>query len=200
MALFSTRSPSAVDDREQVLNEEIARLEKEIAKLKARPPRPVVQRPTPSVQTAQISGGSTPERALAPPMVTNVVPMVPVDPPVAPLPLPPSPPPGLQAAANAPLRGKLAPVPSPVITDPRFNELGERKFDLTLWWGNLRKQLRRQPVGPTNPKMIKYLATGSVQGLRPLRYERRIARNRTIGLMSILVVVLYGLAWMFFRR
>lgn len=201
MPLFSTRTATAVDDREQVLNEEIARLEKEIAVLKAKPRRPA-SRPTPSVQTSQISGTSTPVRAFGPPLVTNVVPMVSVEAPVVPVPLPPAPPPQLQTTVLGITRAKstLVPIPTPAITDPRYNELGERKFDLGSWWGNLRHQMRRQQVGPANPEMIKYLATGSVQGLRPLRYERRIARNRTIGLVTILVVVLYGLAWVFFRR
>jgi len=202
MALFSTRPATAVDDREQVLNEEIARLEKEIAQLKARPSKAASGRPTPSVQTAQISGTSTPERSLPTPMVTNVVPVFTADPPVVPLPLPPSLPPNLPTSPGGIARANSTafPMVAPAITDPRYNELGERKFDLNSWWTNLRKQLQRQPVGPNNPAMVKYLATGSVQGLRPLRYERRIARNRTLGLVTILTLVLYGLAWVFFRR
>ena len=49
--------------------------------------------------------------------------------------------------------------------------------------------------GPSanNPKLVNYLAAGSIQGLRPLRYEKRVARNRVIALTVILVAVLGGI-------
>lgn len=203
-----------MDDRELALNEEIARLEKEIAELKTRPAKPGRNRPVPSVQTARISGAVTPELSDTPPMVTNVVPTVVLETPVPPVPLPPAPFPGTMGTSGAsagdprnkaPLKAgpnatAVPMVPNAAGTDPRYNELGERKFDVGVWWGNLTRQFRRERVGPANPEMVKYLASGSVQGLRPLRFERRIARNRTLGLVAILVVVLYGLAWVFFRR
>ena len=40
--------------------------------------------------------------------------------------------------------------------------------------------LRGSPA--VNPKLVSYLAAGSIKGLRPLRYEKRIARNRFIFL------------------
>ena len=202
MAIFSNRGATAVDDREQALNDEISRLEKEIAELKTRPAKAQRARPVPSVQTAQLSDIATPEPEGTPPLVTNVVPVVTVETPVPPVPLPPSPPPSLPTVAVGVPRAKIAALPSanPGLSDPRYNELGERKFDLGSWWQGVRHQFRRTPVGSNNPEMVKYLAAGSVQGLRPLRFERRIARNRTVGLVSVLVVVLYGLAWVFFRH
>ena len=110
--------------------------------------------------------------------------------------MPANPLPSLKATAAT----TALPVARRGINDPRFNELGERKFDLGQWWAGMKTHFHRETVGPANPEMVKYLATGSVQGLRPLRFERRIARNRTIGLVAVLVVVLYGLAWVFFRR
>lgn len=81
--------------------------------------------------------------------------------------------------------------PDPVTTDSHYNELGVRKFDLVAAW----RRLRNHVHGPSanNPKLVNYLAAGSIQGLRPLRYEKRVARNRVIALTVILVVVLLGI-------
>jgi hypothetical protein len=38
------------------------------------------------------------------------------------------------------------------------------------------------------------MTSNSIHGLRPLRYEKRVARNRFIGLFILLVLVLTGLA------
>jgi cell division protein FtsB len=72
-----------------------------------------------------------------------------------------------------------------------FNELGVRKYDLPALFNRLRNHLR----GPTtsNPRLVNYLAAGGVQGLRPLRYEKRVARNRFIWLVVVVTVVLFGL-------
>lgn len=75
-----------------------------------------------------------------------------------------------------------------------FNELGVRKYDLPALWRRLRNHLR----GPTtsNPRLVNYLAAGGVQGLRPLRYEKRVARNRFIWLVIVVGLVLFGLFYM----
>ena len=72
-----------------------------------------------------------------------------------------------------------------------FNELGIRKYDLPALFNRLRNHLR----GPTtsNPRLVNYLAAGGVQGLRPLRYEKRVARNRFIWLVVVVSFVLFGL-------
>ena len=77
-------------------------------------------------------------------------------------------------------------------------ELGVRKYDFAGAW----RRLRRHFQGPTasNPKLINYLAAGSIKGLRPLRYERRVARNRVIALTVLLVVVLWGVIAAFLRH
>jgi uncharacterized small protein (DUF1192 family) len=83
-------------------------------------------------------------------------------------------------------------------TPDHYNELGVRKYDLPALLGRLRSCFR----GPsaTNPKLISYLAAGGVQGLRPLRYERRVARNRFIALVTVLFLVLLGLISVFLRQ
>jgi hypothetical protein len=45
----------------------------------------------------------------------------------------------------------------------------------------------------TNPKLVSYLAAGGIQGLRPLRYEKRVARNRFIVFVAVLLLLLLGL-------
>ena len=72
-----------------------------------------------------------------------------------------------------------------------FNELGVRKYDLPALFSRLRNHFR----GPTtsNPRLVNYLAAGGVQGLRPLRYEKRVARNRFFALVIAVTVVLLGL-------
>ncbi|MBA4150768.1 MAG: hypothetical protein H0X66_21865 [Verrucomicrobia bacterium] len=52
----------------------------------------------------------------------------------------------------------------------------------------------------TNPKLVTFLAAGSIQGLRPLRYEKRIARNRFILLSVIFLALLWGVLTVFLRN
>ena len=72
-----------------------------------------------------------------------------------------------------------------------FNELGVRKYDLPGLIERVKKQFSSPPT--SNPKLVNYLATGSVQGLRTLRYEKRIARNRFLLVFSILLLVIVGI-------
>ena len=80
----------------------------------------------------------------------------------------------------------------------RYNELGLRKYDLLSVWQRLRQQLRG-PAAP-NPKLVNYLAAGSIQGLRPLRYEKRVARRRFIALSIVVGAVLLGIFLALARR
>jgi hypothetical protein len=75
------------------------------------------------------------------------------------------------------------------------NELGVRKYDLAGAW----QRLKQHFYGPSasNLKLIRYLAAGSIQGLQPLRYEKRVARNRVLFLTAILLAVLWGLIYVF---
>lgn len=79
-----------------------------------------------------------------------------------------------------------------------LNELGSRKYDLLAAWRRIVSQVR----GPTanNPRMARMLAAGSIHGLRPLRYERRVARNRFVALFVILVLILWGLGYTYMRN
>lgn len=82
-------------------------------------------------------------------------------------------------------------------TSGHFNELGVRKYDLAAIWRRIRSHFR----GPatTNPKLVNYLAAGSIQGLRPMRYEKRVARNRFIFFVVLLALAMWGLIAIFMK-
>ncbi len=82
-------------------------------------------------------------------------------------------------------------------TAGHYNDLGVRKYDFPALLGRVREAFR----GPTttNPKLVSYLAAGGVQGLRPLRKEKRIARNRFILFTVFLFFMLLGVIYMFVR-
>src|SRR5581483_11395728 len=80
----------------------------------------------------------------------------------------------------------------------RYNELGIRRYDLFSWWERLRRQFQGPPA--PNPKLVNYLAAGSIQGLRPLRFEKRVARRRFIALAIVLAIVLLGILLDLARR
>ena len=79
-----------------------------------------------------------------------------------------------------------------------FNEFGVRKYDFPA----LIQRLRVFFTGPStsNPKLVNYLAAGGVHGLRPLRKEKRVVRNRFILFSALLFVVLFGTLWWYFRN
>jgi hypothetical protein len=79
---------------------------------------------------------------------------------------------------------------TPVVPE-QFNELGARKFDFQQIWARFQSLFHGSTS--SNPKLFKYLAAGNIQGLRPLRYEKRVARNRTILWILILFAVLSGI-------
>ena len=72
-----------------------------------------------------------------------------------------------------------------------------RKYDLPALLRRIRDHFR----GPstTNPKLVSYLAAGGIQGLRPLRYEKRVARNRFIFFVIILFLLLLGTLLVFLK-
>ena len=77
------------------------------------------------------------------------------------------------------------------VTPEHYNELGVRKYDLPALWRRVQQNFR----GPsaTNPRLVSYLAAGrGVQGLQPLRYEKRVARNRFLAFVIALFLVLLG--------
>jgi hypothetical protein len=86
--------------------------------------------------------------------------------------------------------------PLPIAHSEMENTPG--KFDLLEWLERVKKRFRGPPA--SNPKLVNYLAAGNIQGLRPLRYEKRVARNRFVALTLVLVLVLFGLFCFLARR
>jgi hypothetical protein len=83
-------------------------------------------------------------------------------------------------------------------TPDHYNELGVRKYDLPALIQRIKNHFR----GPTttNPKLVNYLAAGGVQGLRPMRYEKRVARNRVIALAVFLFLIGLGIFIVFVKH
>ena len=83
-------------------------------------------------------------------------------------------------------------------TTAHYNELGVREYNFPA----LLARLRHFFHGPStsNPKLVSYLAAGGVQGLRPLRKEKRVARNRFIAFAIFLLLTMLGLLYMFLHR
>jgi hypothetical protein len=77
-------------------------------------------------------------------------------------------------------------------TPSHYNDLGMRKYDLPALWRRISNHFR----GPstTNPKLVSYLAAGGIQGLPPLRYEKRVTRNRVLVLFALIALILLGVA------
>ncbi len=100
--------------------------------------------------------------------------------------LPPSPP------VQETVFEEVKPLPASDETDApdQFNELGVRKYDLPALLHRLRKRFSRPTA--SNPRLVTYLAAGGVRGLRPLRYEKRVARNRFILFAGGLFLLLLG--------
>jgi hypothetical protein len=116
---------------------------------------------------------------------------------------------GKSPAASVPARAASEPIFEEVTkltesgeaggTPQHFNELGVRKFDLLAVWERIKKQFAGRPLG--NPKLVNYLAAGSIQGLRPLRYEKRVARNRFFFLaISVGLLFLGFFLWLLAHR
>jgi hypothetical protein len=175
MGMFKKKH-DPISDRARALNEQIAALEEEIQRLSTRQSQ--ASPPTsaqPRLRSTAIPHGPT----LLPSANTGPHPAV-------------SPEPVFEEFEQNRLDQQSEAAPP-----EHFNELGVRKYDLAGAWQRLKNQFR----GPatSNPKLVNYLAAGSIQGLRPLRYEKRVARNRFLVLVIFLVLALWGTIYVYFR-
>ena len=175
LALKRRRDP--ISERARALTSEIASLEEQIKKLHTQ----AVQQPQPRLRsTALPHGQSRPDRAQSMTMPAHT-------PSSAREPI-------FEDMHKSPLKNQNETMATP----GHFNELGVRKYDLVAAWRRFANHFH----GPaaSNPKLVNYLAAGSIQGLRPLRYEKRVARNRLMLLVIVLVVVLTGIFAAYFRQ
>lgn len=173
MAWFK-KKPDLISDRSRALNEEIARLESQIKKLDSQLQR---NDSHPRLRSTALPHGATVARSPAATANANSAPE-------------PGP------ASHEPIfeevdQERLKPLPDGASTPEHYNDLGVRKYDMPALIRRLRNHFR----GPstTNPKLVSYLAAGGIQGLRPLRYEKRVARNRFIALAIILFLTFLGI-------
>lgn len=156
-----------LSDRARALNDQIASLEAEIKRLDSQ----LQNTPVPRLRSTAVPHGATVAR-------------------------PPSSPPPTHVPAE-PVFEEIKPLRNAAETDTpeHFNELGVRKYDLPGLFERISRHFRRPTT--SNPRLVTYLAAGGVQGLRPLRYEKRVARNRFIALVVVLFVILFGIIAIF---
>ncbi len=163
---MAPKKPDPISDKARSLAAEIAALESEIKKLDSQLQRPAGPKFRSTANPAGPTLARTPEKPA------------------------PQPPAKVEPVFEELKRNPLAAAPVAAEAPEIYNELGVRKYDLPALWHRLRIHF----TGPTtsNPRLVNYLAAGGVHGLRPLRYEKRVARNRFIALALILFVILFG--------
>jgi hypothetical protein len=172
MAWFR-KKPDPITERAQALNDEIARLESQIKDLDSRLQRDQSQ---PRLRSTALPHSATVGHAP-----------------------PESPAPARHEPIFEEVGQDLLEARSEESTTPNhYNDLGVRKYDLPALFRRWRGHFR----GPstTNPRLVSYLAAGGIQGLRPLRYERRVARNRFIFFVIILFLTMLGTLLVFINR
>jgi len=175
MALFR-KKPDPISDRARSLSDEIARLDAQIKELGTQLQQ---GQPQPRLRSTALPHGGTVNH----PAPASSAPT-----------LPPSPEePIFEEVGQDLLKARGEPATPP----DHYNELGVRKYDLAALLRRIRDHFR----GPstTNPKLVSYLAAGGIQGLRPLRYEKRVARNRFIFFVIFLVLILLGTFLVFLK-
>jgi hypothetical protein len=170
----SKKKADPISDRARTLNDQIAALESEIKKLDTQ----IQRAPSPKLRsTAMPHGANVPHSSEK----------------AAPAPSP---------AAHEPvfeeINAKSISARAEAESPDHYNELGVRKYDLPALWARLKNNFR----GPTsaNPRLVNYLAAGGVHGLRPMRYEKRVARNRFIALVVVLFLILLGVISLFVKN
>lgn len=168
MGLFNKKA-DPISERAKALNAEIAALEAKIKKLNSQPP-PASGSSMPRVRSTALPHGPT----------------VPAAPPL----------PNLREPIFEEMDQSRLQAKEPPVAPEQFNQLGVKKYDLLGFFHRFKNNFRSRPAA--NAKLVSYLAAGSIQGLRPLRYEKRVARNRFIVLAVILVLVLWGILAMIF--
>lgn len=172
MGLFNKKA-DPISERAKALNAEIAALESKIKKLNSES----------SESTSQLRVRST---------ALPHGPTVPATPPL------PSVPPSGEPIFEEVNQHRLQSQPEPPAAPGQFNQLGVRKYDLGGLLRRIKNNFRSRPA--PNAKLVNYLAAGSIQGLRPLRYEKRVARNRFVVLTIFLLLLLWGIIAMVVRH
>jgi hypothetical protein len=101
------------------------------------------------------------------------------------------PPPGIEPIFETVDQHQLKAPAEPAAPATHHDELRVRQHDLASLWERIKREFQGPPAA--NPKLVNYLAAGSIQGLRPLRYEKRVWRNRCVALAALLLLGLLGI-------
>ena len=173
MALFK-KKVDPISDRARALTAEIAAIEARIQKLDAQVNQPQSH--------PKLRSTALPHRATVP---THTAPPAP------------------QSVTTEPVfeevdQNKLKAKNEASTTPNHYNDLGVRKYDLHSFIQRIKNHFNPPP--PANPQLLNYLAAGSFQGLRPLRYEKRVARNRFIALVTLFFLLLLGILVIFVKN
>jgi len=194
MGLFKKKA-DPISERARALNQQIADLEKQITrladKIETEPPEESPPPPEPAPVQDKVGRGVPAEPPSVGPRLRSTA-------------FPQS-----QVIVHTRARDSSEPVFEEVPNNPfKTNgdeptpepepDIGVRKGNLSEMWKRIQSQFKNPPA--SNPKLVSYLAAGSIQGLRPLRYEKRVARNRFIALVVVLGLVIWGLLAVFLRR
>lgn len=177
MGLFN-KKPDPISERAQALSDEIAALEAQIKRLDAKQNTSTQHSgaPAPRLRSTAVPHGSAPHT------------------PAPPQPAPPTQrEPIFEEVDQQRLQSK-----SEAVSKEHYNDLGVRKYDLASLLDRIKIHFR--PPSTANPKLVNYLAAGSIQGLRPMRYEKRVARNRFIFIVIGLLLLLVGIFAIFFSK
>jgi len=201
MGFFKKRA-DPISERAKTLNQQIAALEAEIKRLSAQPPeenhvptsKGAAATPAPQKNSETRGASAQPRlRSTALPHGHSGA-TIHAQPPAQPTPAP-RPPTEPELEDVNPFRTEAEHVKAP--PEPQ-EELGVRKDEGVSLWQRIKNNFRAAPA--SNPKLLNYLAAGSIHGLRPLRYEKRVARNRFLLLVIVLAVVLWGIVAALMRK
>jgi len=199
---FFKKKADPISERAKTLNQQIAALEAEIKRLSAQPPEEN-HAPTPKEAPATSTlpkNSDTRGASVQPRLRSTALPhghsgaTIHAQPPAQPAAVP-KPPPEPELEDVNPFRGEAEHVKA---VAEQQEELGVRKDEGVSLWQRIKNNFRAAPA--SNPKLLNYLAAGSIHGLRPLRYEKRVARNRFLLLVIVLAVVLWGIVAALMRK
>lgn len=169
MGLFR-KKPDPLAQRAHSLNRRIAELEAEIAKLNT---TLTPESPDPARPFGPTRSSSSARGAATPALVHDPV---------------------FERMPPRPMDPRAAEPPNPT---REAIEMGLKRPAWSQWWRKLKGQMVDPP--PSNEKLVNYLAAGGIQGLRSLRYERRVARNRIIFVCVVLGLILWGMLVVFWE-
>jgi outer membrane murein-binding lipoprotein Lpp len=168
---LSRKKPDPISERARDLNSQIAALEEQIRRLNEQAAVNEQAAGQEDAEKPRLRSTARPHHQTPPAVGTTPHPTEPI----------------FEEFGHPPLRRPDQTPPKP----ESVRELGVRKPGGTGFFKRVKNQFRPPPA--SNPKLVSYLAAGSIQGLRPLRYEKRVARNRFIFLVVALLLLLWGI-------